>query len=101
MRFLAEREWTKRAWVGGAFSARRVNPYSKVVDGRGRQDEQAWRGLRQPARRIALWWAQYYSVTNAPCSAPDGGPPAASAGQGAGVLRSARARVEACHPGNF
>src|SRR6266404_1399790 len=66
MRFLAEREWTKRAWVGGAFSARRVNPYSKVVDGRGRQDEQAWRVLRQPARRIALWRAQYYSVTNAP-----------------------------------
>src|SRR6266403_3801422 len=97
MRFLAEREWTKRAWVGGAFSARRVNPYSKVVDGRGRQDEQAWRVLRKPARRIALWRAQYYSVTNAPCSAPDGVPRAASAVQGAGLLRSARFVVEADH----
>jgi hypothetical protein len=61
VRSLAEREWTKRAWVGGAFSARRVIPYSKVVDGRGRQNERAWRVLRQPARRVALWRARYDS----------------------------------------
>jgi len=36
-----------------AFSAQRVIPYSKVVDGRGRQNERAWRVLRQPARRVA------------------------------------------------
>ena len=61
VRSRAEREWTKRALVGGAFSARRVIPYSKVVDGRGRQNERAWRILRQPARRVALWRAQYDS----------------------------------------
>ena len=51
----------KRARAGVAFSARRVIPYSKVVDGRGRQNERAWRILRQPARRVALWRAQYDS----------------------------------------
>ena len=61
MRSRAEREWTKRALVGGAFSAQRVIPYSKVVDGRGRQNERAWRILRQPARRVALWRAKYDS----------------------------------------
>jgi len=59
VRSRAEREWTKRAVLGGAFSARRVIPYSKVVDGRGGQNERAWRVLRQPARRVALWRAQY------------------------------------------
>jgi hypothetical protein len=32
-----------------------------VVDGRGRENERAWRILRQPARRVALWRAQYGS----------------------------------------
>ena len=59
VRSRAEREWTNRALVGEAFSARRVIPYSKVVDGRGRQNERAWRIPRQPARRVALWRAQY------------------------------------------
>jgi hypothetical protein len=31
------------------------------VDDFGQQNEQAWRVLRQPARRVALWRAQYYS----------------------------------------
>ena len=45
----------------GIFPPRRVIPYSKVVDGRGRRDLRAWRVLRQPARRVALWRAQYDS----------------------------------------
>jgi hypothetical protein len=61
VRSRAEREWTKRVWVGGAFSGRRAIPYSKVVNGPGRQDEQAWRILRQPARRVAQWRAKYDS----------------------------------------
>jgi hypothetical protein len=38
------------------------NPTAEwVVDGLDRQDEQAWRVLRQPARRVVLWRARYYS----------------------------------------
>jgi hypothetical protein len=61
VRSRAEREWTKRVWVGGAFSGRRAIPYSKVVNGPGRRDEQAGRILRQPARRVAQWRAKYDS----------------------------------------
>ena len=31
------------------------------MNGPGRQDEQAWRILRQPARRVAQWRAKYDS----------------------------------------
>ena len=58
---LAEREWTKRAWVGTVSFGRRAIPYSKVVNGPGRRDEQAGRILRQPARRVAQWRAKYDS----------------------------------------
>ena len=68
MRSQAEREWTKRAWAGVAFSARRVIPYSKVVDGRGRRDVRAWRVLRRPAHRVALWRAQYDAIKYVPIS---------------------------------
>ena len=43
-------------------SARRVIPYSKVVDGRGRRDVRAWRVLRRPAHRVALWRALYDAI---------------------------------------
>jgi hypothetical protein len=61
VRSRAEREWTERVWAGGVFSGRRAILYSKVVNGPELQDEQAWRILRQPARRVAQWRAKYDS----------------------------------------
>jgi len=52
---------TKRASAGEAFSGRRAIPYSVVMAVFCQQDEQAWRVLRQPARRVAQWRAQYHS----------------------------------------
>jgi hypothetical protein len=53
VRFLGEREWTKRASVREAFSGRSAVLYSKVL-GLCRQRVQAWGLLRQPALRVAL-----------------------------------------------
>src|SRR5260370_15084709 len=46
----------------GAFSDRRAIPYSKVVDGLGRQDEQAWRVLPPPTPRVPPSLAQQFSA---------------------------------------
>jgi hypothetical protein len=77
------------------------NPTAEwVVDGLDRQDEQAWRVLRQPARRVVLWRARYYSdecaVTGASqtdgvvriCRSPAPHPFMLGKGSGVGAARS-------------